>query len=141
MSQDYISQLKSEISALTNESQQSITNVIEKSDAINSSAYDDSLLLSYVVVGFGVFILLCITYLIRNGKQPDTLLRPFGTILVVIGAVFLIVAGYSEKQIAPVIGLLGTIAGYILGKDSRGNPETRTDPKPVKSDPIDGSHG
>ena len=34
------------------------------------------------------------------------------------GLVFLIVAGYTEKQIAPVIGLLGTIAGYLLGKSS-----------------------
>ncbi|MFM5841483.1 hypothetical protein [Aeromonas sanarellii] len=141
MSQDSINQLKSEINALNSEVKQSAVNALENTDALHSSAYDDSLLLSLVVVGFGVFILFCITYLIRNDKKPDTLLRPFGTILIVIGAIFLIVAGYSEKQIAPVIGLLGTIAGYILGKDSRGNSETKTDPKPTQSDSSGGNHG
>lgn len=132
MSQESINQLKAEISALTNETQQAAANVGANPDPIANGAYDDSLMLSYVVVGFGVFVLLCITYLIQKNKQPDILLRPFGTILIVIGAVFLIVAGYSEKQIAPVIGLLGTIAGYILGKESKEKSETDSEPKPDK---------
>ncbi|WP_448093650.1 hypothetical protein [Pseudomonas lini] len=132
MSQESINQLKAEISALTNETQQATANVVANSDPIANGAYDDSLMLSYVVVGLGVFVLLCITYLIQKNKQPDILLRPFGTILIVIGAVFLIVAGYSEKQIAPVIGLLGTIAGYILGKESKEKSETDSEPNPDK---------
>lgn len=39
-----------------------------------------------------------------------------GLTLVVVCGVFLITAGYSESQIAPTIGLLGTIVGYLLGK-------------------------
>lgn len=132
MSQDAINQLKAEISALTNESQKTTADIASNSDAIATNAYDDSLLLSFIVVGFGVFVLLCITYLIQRDKQPDLLLRPFGTILIVIGAVFLIVAGYSEKQIAPVIGLLGTIAGYILGKDAKSQSGAETEPQPEK---------
>lgn len=42
--------------------------------------------------------------------------RLVGLTLVVICGVFLITAGYSERQIAPMIGLLGTIIGYLLGK-------------------------
>ncbi|WP_055137071.1 hypothetical protein [Pseudomonas corrugata] len=129
MSQASINQLKAEISALTNETQQATASLVANSDPVANGAYDDSLMLSYIVVGFGVFVLLCITYLIQKNKQPDILLRPFGTILIVIGAVFLIVAGYSEKQIAPVIGLLGTIAGYILGKESKEKPEADSGPK------------
>lgn len=34
----------------------------------------------------------------------------------VIAGLFLITAGDSESQSAPMIGLLGTIAGYLLGK-------------------------
>ena len=41
-------------------------------------------------------------------------------------AIFLVVAGYSDQQIAPVIGLLGTIAGYLLGKES-GRTEVTVD--------------
>jgi hypothetical protein len=81
------------------------------------SAYEDSQFLALSVIGLGVFVLCCLTYLIRSDKQIDALLRPFATILIVVAAVFLIVAGYSEKQIAPVIGLLGTIAGYVLGRE------------------------
>ncbi len=57
-------------------------------------------------------------YLVKNNNEPESLLRSFGTVIIIIAAVFLIVAGYSEKQIAPVIGLLGTIAGYLLGKST-----------------------
>ena len=47
--------------------------------------------------------------------------RIFGLTLVVIAGLFLVTAGYSENQMAPMIGLLGTIAGYLLGKaDSPG---------------------
>lgn len=82
------------------------------------SAYADSFALTCLLLSFGLIILLLITYLIKTGKDPEQLLRSFGTVLIIIAAVFLIVAGYSEKQIAPVIGLLGTIVGYLLGKSS-----------------------
>ncbi len=88
---------------------------------VTSSAYADSFWLSCIVLAFGLFISVLMAYLVKSGKDPETLLRSFGTILIIIVAVFLIVAGYSEKQIAPVIGLLGTVAGYILGKSSTHN--------------------
>lgn len=46
-----------------------------------------------------------------------------GVTMVVVFGVFLIVAGYSEQQIAPIVGLLGTIAGYLLGREP-GKSET-----------------
>ena len=46
----------------------------------------------------------------------ETFLRYFVILTVIFAALFLIVAGYSEKQTAPVFGLLGTIAGYIFGR-------------------------
>ncbi|WP_086930717.1 hypothetical protein [Agarilytica rhodophyticola] len=64
------------------------------------------------------FIVLCLaTYLIRIGRSPEMVMKFFGTILIIAVASFLVVAGYDDKQIAPVIGLLGTIAGYLLSKD------------------------
>jgi hypothetical protein len=47
--------------------------------------------------------------------------------------VFLVIIGYSQDQIAPVIGLLDTIIGYLLGVGSRNLPEA---PTPVVLPPI-----
>ncbi|MDX1617310.1 MAG: hypothetical protein R3224_00890 [Balneolaceae bacterium] len=36
--------------------------------------------------------------------------------LIITAALFLIAAGFSNDQIASALGLLGTIAGYLLGR-------------------------
>ncbi len=41
--------------------------------------------------------------------------------LIIISTLFLITAGYSNNQIAPAVGLLGTIAGYLLGRIHHSN--------------------
>lgn len=74
---------------------------------------------SAVVLAFGVFVLIVAALMIKWGSTAEATLRVVGTIVVLIMAVFLVVAGYSDKQIAPVMGLLGTVAGYLLGKSSR----------------------
>jgi hypothetical protein len=73
---------------------------------------------SVAVLLFGLLVLFLATYLIRLGKSYQAVLRVFGTILIITVSVFLVVAGYNSNQIAPVMGLLGTIAGYLLGKDT-----------------------
>ncbi len=42
--------------------------------------------------------------------------KAFLILIVVFAALFLIVAGYTDQQTAPVFSLLGTIAGYIFGR-------------------------
>jgi len=79
----------------------------------------DAMTISAAVLVFAVFVLSLTAYVIRAGRNPEAVLRVFGTILIVLAAVFLVVAGYTDTQIAPVMGLLGTIAGYLLGKDPR----------------------
>lgn len=79
------------------------------------------LYLSLAVLGFGLIILvLQMAVMLKLGKGwgPNAI-RISGLTLVVICGVFLITAGYSQDQIAPMIGLLGTIAGYLLGKSER----------------------
>jgi len=49
-------------------------------------------------------------------------LKLVGLTLVITAGLFLICAGYTENQIAPMIGLLGTVAGYLLGK---GDPKEK----------------
>lgn len=89
----------------------------------------DAMTISSVVLVFGVTVLILAYGVIQKGAQPDAVLRIFGTILIIVSAVFLVVAGYSDKQIAPVMGLLGTIVGYLLGKDVP-KPAPRGDENP-----------
>ena len=76
-----------------------------------------SLILSIATLVFGVLIIVAMTYLYYIRRNPESMLRSFSIPLIIVSAVFLVVAGFGEKQIAPVIGLLGTIAGYLLGRD------------------------
>lgn len=118
MNEQKISELKAKIEAQTQELSTTTTDIGFKPTEENSFVFDDGLFLSLCLLVFSLFVFSLMTYLIKLGKQPDQILKVFGSVLIVVAAVFLIVAGYSEKQIAPVIGLLGTVAGYILGKSS-----------------------
>jgi len=82
---------------------------------------DWELYLSLGVLVFGLLILggqMAIMLKVGKGWGPNSI-RISGLTLVVISGVFLITAGYSQEQIAPMIGLLGTIAGYLLGKSEK----------------------
>jgi len=39
--------------------------------------------------------------------------------LIITSGLTLVTAGYSSEQMSPVMGLLGTIAGYLLGSGKR----------------------
>ena len=84
----------------------------------------NAMTISASILIFGLIVFCLATYLVKIGKNIDTILRFFGTTLIIVMAVFLVVAGYSDKQIGPVMGLLGTIAGYLLGKDTKDNKDT-----------------
>jgi hypothetical protein len=77
---------------------------------------ENAMTMSASILLFGAIIIFLVAFLIKNGRNSESVLRVFGTILIIISTLFLIVAGYSDIQIAPAMGLLGTIAGYLLGK-------------------------
>ena len=83
-------------------------------------------------LGIGAFAILSfalVGFLIWQKKNAEQILRTFGILVIIFAAVFLVVAGYSDTQITPVIGLLGTIAGYLLGrKIEPGNSSERHQP-------------
>jgi len=118
MSDYKISDLKAKIEAQTEDVVATTTDQGFKLSTADSFVFDDGLFLSLCLLIFSLVVFSLMTYLIKLGKQPEQILKVFGSVLIVVAAVFLVVAGYSEKQIAPVIGLLGTVAGYILGKSS-----------------------
>ena len=48
--------------------------------------------------------------------------------LIITATLFLITAGYDNNQIAPAIGLFGTVAGYLLGKSVNKNNTPANEP-------------
>ncbi|MCG3158738.1 MAG: hypothetical protein DKINENOH_05382 [bacterium] len=83
-----------------------------------------SFYLSIGVLLFGLSVLIIELVLIAKQKiNPEDTVRCIVVTLIILGALFLITAGYSNDQIAPAIGLLGTIAGYLLGKSSGGEKQ------------------
>lgn len=73
------------------------------------------LTLSIAILVFGLIVLGLIVYLTVKQASSPFILQAFALPLIIISAIFLVVTGYSQEQISPVIGLLGTIAGYLLG--------------------------
>lgn len=87
---------------------------------------DEAMTISTVVLGFGLIVLILAALLLRKTSvSAESILRVFGTVIIIVGAIFLVVAGYTEQQMGPVMGLLGTIAGYLLGKSNSNSDATQ----------------
>ena len=73
------------------------------------------------VLLFGtILVVLQIYVMVKNHKHWDAWsTKLVGLTLVVTAGLFLIPAGYSQEQIAPLVGLLGTITGYLLGWEGK----------------------
>ncbi|MEO3404944.1 hypothetical protein AAFN85_13645 [Mucilaginibacter sp. CAU 1740] len=79
-------------------------------------------MLSVSILIFGLFVIFVELYLIKTNRiSQDRAVKFIIITLVIISTIYLITAGYNNNQIAPATGLLGTIAGYLLGRT--GNPK------------------
>jgi hypothetical protein len=86
--------------------------------------------LSLIVLAFGALIIGLETFIIFKKKLGAEYIVRFITVtLIITSTLFLITAGYDNNQIAPAMGLLGTIAGYLLGKDSTEKEDKEKDKK------------
>ena len=75
--------------------------------------------LSLLILCFGAIVVLAQFILLRKYRfDANDILKVFGVTLIVVGTLFLIAAGFGDKQIAPAMGLFGTLAGYLLGRAS-----------------------
>ena len=94
---------------------------ITKVEVIGNDSYlsEREYQLSLLVVILTAFTLIInavlIFFKVRNNK-PEQLLSNSAVLLIVGLSIVLITSGYSASQIAPVLGLFGTIAGYLVGK-------------------------
>lgn len=73
--------------------------------------------LSVLIFTFSALVLGSIL-LWRHRAQGNHILRVFGVITIIGMSALLLVVGYSDAQLTPIVGLFGAIAGYLLGKDS-----------------------
>lgn len=106
----------------TNETSPNIRAVFSESSLLS----DRELYLAILVFIFAIFISLIAAYLLTKGQvAPDAVIRLISCIIIVSGLLFLIAAGYSGQQISPALGLLGTLAGYLLGRADTKIDETQ----------------
>jgi hypothetical protein len=74
--------------------------------------------LTCIILVFGVSVILLLLWSTRGirERRTDDISRSVIIVTVIVGALVLVTAGYSNDQIAPAFGLFGTIIGYILGR-------------------------
>lgn len=72
------------------------------------------------VLVFGAALITLFTRtLLKLGKDWRTVyLRLVVLTVVVTAGLFALAAGYTDEQIAPMMGLLGTLVGYLLGREA-----------------------
>jgi hypothetical protein len=85
-----------------------------------------------VILFFATLICLAEVFLFLKGKiDSSQIIKCLIITLIIFAVLFLIASGYSTEQISPAFGLLGTIAGYLLGKDSSHVPKHSTTEQPT----------
>ena len=104
----------------TLESAQAAYDLVSSSSAV-SQTWSPELVrfLAISVLGFScVVLIVAATLLWRAKASSHQVLRATGIISILGFAALLLVVGYDDKQLTPIIGLFGAVAGYLLGKDS-----------------------
>ena len=93
-------------------------------------------MLSLIVLGFGLLIIALETFIVFKFKgkiATSSVIQFIIVTLIITSALFLITAGYGNDQIAPAMGLLGTIAGYLLGRSHKEDKEEKAIETPKKN--------
>jgi hypothetical protein len=76
------------------------------------------------VLAFGLAMTGIAYRLLTTSKvASEDVIKLFALLVIVTGVLFLVAAGYSAADIAPSMGLLGTIAGYLLGRSTKSAPD------------------
>lgn len=97
----------------------------EESSAALSRVWTSSEIVLSVALLLFTFLLVVLESIIvvkaKTPWSPQSILRIVGLTLIIGISAFLVVAGYDQDQITPVTGLLGVIAGYLLGANQTKN--------------------
>lgn len=102
--------------------------VVEMGDPQEATRYeppqltDKETLLAYSLLGFGLCVLMIqfIQLSRQAGKiRPNDIMLVYSVTLIIVGTMFLIVTGITGSQLAPALGLFGTMIGYLLGRNEK----------------------
>jgi hypothetical protein len=86
--------------------------------------------LSIGVLGFTVILVIAVAWMrVKASLSGDASFKLFGLVIVVGSSLFVMTAGWSQQQITPIVGLLGTALGFIFGKNM-GSDEPRNGKQP-----------
>jgi len=75
--------------------------------------------LTLAIFIFGFVALFVLYLLARNEKASPFVLRIYVITILIFGSLLVVANAYTTNQLAPVMGLFGTIAGYVLGRGDR----------------------
>jgi hypothetical protein len=75
-----------------------------------------------IFLGVSALILVSILFRRHIGDKTEEFVKVFAFVIVAFSALFLIVAGYADSQVAPAYSLLGTIIGYVFGRNGSRQP-------------------
>lgn len=84
-----------------------------------------------IILAICMAVLLCAMAAI--GKLTEMFIQSFIVIMAIFAALFLMVAGYDEKQVAPVFGILGSVLGYVFGRAQANRGDANSTSPPVQS--------
>lgn len=115
-----------------NESDDPVVTGLTPTQQMELSKFNTVSLLCFAAV---VMIVIALSIHKMDKMYLNKMLKIYGTVLILFLSVYLVITGWSTDQITPVIGLLGTVAGYLLG--SSVNEST----KAPKSDAPQGEGG
>jgi hypothetical protein len=75
-------------------------------------------ILSIMLLSIMLIIIVFEFFIIRKQNLSESnAIKLIVITLIIFGTLFLVTAGYFQEQLAPAFGLLGTISGYLLGKN------------------------
>ncbi len=122
---DKLKALQTEVESQTPSAEKPLTQVPPRTVTDHWEA--NELTIGSMILGYGLIVIGISAWLMVRGKDSEAVLRMVAVISAVVLSGFLLVVGYDDKQMNPVIGLLGTIVGYLLGKEQGYTAAARDD--------------
>jgi len=107
-------------------------NILNNQAPESKDADVQSITLSIATLIFGAILILAVLFLkiAKNSNDMFHTYKLIGIMFIGTVSVFLIPAGFNNEQITPVVGLLGTLAGYLVGtSQSRDSNSHNTTPE------------
>lgn len=75
--------------------------------------------LTLIIFVFGLIATGIFFLLVKSKQATPYLMRIYVVIILIFGSLLVVSSGYAINQTAPIIGLFGTITGYLLGRSDR----------------------